>query len=129
MQPFLHFSLVFSLYITLYNRRSMSSYFLVFHTSGDILSWTVAFFTFNFFRYLHQVLLPWTIKFDIELVVIKVFFRVVNDFRRNLQADSWNVLSSSNVFLLGWQLLVLLTRCFFFRLLHLLSANYDCPST
>ena len=39
-----------------------------------------------------------------------------------VRAESWRVLSTSEVFLLDWQLLVLLSMCSSFLLLHLLSA-------
>ena len=43
--------------------------------------------------------------------------------QKSFQADSLNALSTSEVFLLGWQLLVWYSRCFSFCLLHLLSAT------
>ena len=43
MKPFVHFSLVFCLYIALHNQRSTSSNFLVFHISGGISSGPAAF--------------------------------------------------------------------------------------
>ena len=40
MQSFVHFSSVFSLCITLHNRRRMSLNFLVFHTFVDVRSFS-----------------------------------------------------------------------------------------
>ena len=43
MHPFVHLSIVFSLYMALQYRRNMLPNFLVFHTAGDISSSPAAF--------------------------------------------------------------------------------------
>ena len=53
MQTFIQFSIVFSLYIALYNRRSMSPNFLIFNTLGGILSRHAVFLSFLLFLYIY----------------------------------------------------------------------------
>ena len=50
MQPFVHFSVLFCLYKMLHNLKSMSSNFLVIHTSSGILSKSAAFLLLIFFQ-------------------------------------------------------------------------------
>ena len=77
MQPFTDFFLVFWLYTVLHNQRSISSNFLVFHTSGGILF--CGFSAFNFFQSCIKFFLSKLFQFDV-LLAINNFF--ISDFRR-----------------------------------------------
>ena len=57
MQPFVHFSIMFSLYMVLQNRNSKSSNFLIFHISGGISSRPAS---FSFLIFFFFVLIEYT---------------------------------------------------------------------
>ena len=53
------------------------------------------------------------------IISLGIFFQC---FQEGFKEDSWNILSSSDVFLLGWQFLILFSMCFSFDSLYLQSA-------
>ena len=52
--------------------------------------------------------------------LLTIFWYVYRWLQKGFWADSWNVLSTFVICLLGWYLLLVLLRCSFFRSLHLL---------
>ena len=82
------------------------------------------FFCFNFFQYYVNFFPCKLFYIDISLL-INNFWISLSVISGGFRADSWNVLSTSELFLFGLLLLVLLSRCSTFRFFfffHLLSA-------
>ena len=101
----------------MHNWRSMSSNFWIFHTSGDILSRPAVFLLLIFFSNTSSsssISCP-SLMSSWQLIIFVIVLSVT-------LSRFWNVLSTSIVFLLGWQVLVLLSKCSSFCSLHLPSA-------
>ena len=111
MQTFVHFSIVFCLKTALHHWRSMTSNFLIFYTSGDI---SFRFAAFLLLIFSSTVLSSSSVNCPSWLLIIFWIGSSVT------LVDSWNVLSISEVFFHGWQLLFFLSKCSSFCSLHLL---------
>ena len=121
MHSFVHFPIVFSLFTASNNRRNMSSNVIHFQTSGDISPKATVFLLLIFFKFASSYSFRiWPGLMCSWLLIIFYMLSVISgDFR----ADSWNFISTCEVFLPGWQLLVLLSMWSSFSLLHLLFAK------
>ena len=100
-QPFVYFSIIFCLYAELHNQRSMLSNDLVFHISRGISMRPAAFLLLIFFN---TALCSSSVNCSslMSIWLLMIFWEVYQWFQESFQEVSWNVLPTSEVFLLCW---------------------------